>query len=409
MAFFSRFFSRAERAPLPTLEALLKKRGLPGDMQGLDVLVPDFEHQDEQGREGWVEALAELHEAGLPLPAIWPEAQYDLMPELVPAWMAERDGFFFKPFIAGLSQRVLVAGQPMPDAWLTLWGVSEEEVMDRALDQLLDKSKGHPFQRLPSGIYRSAYEDGLDASRLLLPALWQDLFPGQNKFVAVPNRDRLLVSPQVLLPQLLEALDPVLANEAHRLLGTIFQVVGEDILPANLQDPHPIAQPQRELMQGDVLHAYHAQEAALDPAQGAVAPVGVMHTQQGRAISFTIWTEGAPVLLPETDMIVFRNAKGRPLGMYVRKTMPRIHEMKGVPVDIWGPRRLRYEGFPTAEQLARLECSANGDQVAEILGRAQGPVRRAPTQGAPSAVSQAASPVPPHLRGLDLGVQTKDE
>ncbi|HWQ09512.1 MAG TPA: hypothetical protein VN436_10405, partial [Holophaga sp.] len=224
MAFFSRFFSRAESAPLPSLETLLQKHGLPRDLQGLDDLVPDFEHQDAQGREDWVDALAELREVGLPLPAAWPEAQYDLMPELVPGWMAERDGFFFKPFIDALSQRVLVAGRPMPDAWLTLWGVSEEDVMERALDQLRDKSKGHPFQRLASGVYRSTYADGLDASRLLLPELWQDLFPGQNKFVAVPAQGCLLVSPQVLLPQLIEALDPELADEAHRLLGTIFQV-----------------------------------------------------------------------------------------------------------------------------------------------------------------------------------------
>jgi hypothetical protein len=409
MAFFSRFFSRAESAPLPSLEELLQAEGIPRDLPGLDALVPDFEHQGAEDRGLWVDALAELHAAGQPLPPVWTDAQYDLMPEVVPTWMGERDGFDYKPFVEGLSRRLLVGGQRMPSAWLTLWGVTEEDVVERALDQLREKSKGHPFQRLASGIYQSSYQDGLDASRMLLPELWQELFPGQNTFVAVPTQRRMLVAPQVLLPKLVEALDIALADPDDRLFATIFQVVGHNILPATLQDPHPIAQPQRELRQSDVLHAYRAQEAALDRTQGVIGPVGMMRTQQGRAISYTIWTEGRPVLLPETDMIVFMTAKGKPLGMYIRQTMPRIQELQGTPVDIWGPRRLRYAGFPTTEQLSRLECVANSEQVTQILNTTQAPGRPSPTQAVPPPVSQVASPVPPHLRGLNLGTQSKDE
>jgi hypothetical protein len=409
MAFLSRLFSRAESAPLPLLETLLQERGLPRDIPGLDDLVPDFEHQDAEDRERWVDALVELREAGFPLPPMWPDVQEILMPELVPTWKGERDGFYFKPFVEGLCQQVLVGTQRMPDAWLTLWGVAEDDVLERALDQLRERSRKKPFQRLPSGIYESTFGDGLDASRLLLPELWEDLFPGQNTFVAVPNPGRLLVAPQVLLPKLVEAVNDALGNDADRLFATIFQVLGNDILPANLHEPHPIAQPQRELRQSDLLHAYRAQEEALDPALGAIAPVGIMRTQQGRSISYTLWSEGRPVLLPETDMIVFVNAKGKPLGMYIRKTMPRISELRGVPVDIWGPTRLRYEGFPTAEQLSRLECAANGEQVHEIIKASPGQGRPSAPQAAPPQMAQAASPVPPHLRGLNLGMQSKDE
>jgi hypothetical protein len=158
-----------------------------------------------------------------------------------------------------------------------------------------------------------------------------------------------------------------------------------------------------------VLHAYRVQEAALDQTQGAIAPVGMMRTQQGRAISYTIWTEGRPVLLPETDTIVFTNAKGKALGMYIRQTMPRIQELQGTPIEVWGPRRLRYEGFPTTEQLSRLECVANSEQVTQILNTTPAPGRPSSTPTAPPPVSQANSPVPPHLRGLNLGRQSKDE
>ena len=409
MAFFSRFFSRTERAPLPTLEELLQAHGIPRDLPGLEPLIPDFEHQGAEERQDWVEALAELHEGGLPLPPLWVEAQYELSPEVVPTWEGERDAWLYKPFVDGLCWRILVGEQRLPSAWLTLWGVTEEDLLERSLEKLRERSKERPFLRLASGIYQSDYRDGSDAARMLLPELWRDLFPGQNTFVAVPTAKQMLVAPQVLLPKLVEAVDGALANPAERLFGTIFQVVGQNILPANLQDPHPIAQPQRELRQSDVLHAYRAQEAALDETQGAIAPVGMMRTQQGKAISYTLWTEGRPVLLPETDMIVFVGAKGKPLGMYIRQTLPRIHELQGTPVEIWGPRRVRYEGFPTAEQLARLECAANGEQVQQILGGGAAQPRPSAAPSAPSPVSQTASPVPPHLRGLNLGSQAKDE
>ena len=91
------------------------------------------------------------------------------------------------------------------------------------------------------------------------------MFPGQNTFLAIPTEDELLVAPQVLLPQLVEAVTRSLAGPGPRLMGTIYQQVGQNFLPASLQDPHPMAQPQRELRQADLIDAYRAQEAACRP------------------------------------------------------------------------------------------------------------------------------------------------
>ena len=412
MAFFSKFFSRAERAPLPTLDGLLQARGIPSDLPGLEALIPDFEHLEAGEREAWADALAELHQRKLPLPPPWLDAQYDLLPQLAPAWQAEREGFHHRPYVEGLSERILVGSQLMPSAWLILWGIEEQGVTERAQDHLREKSKHHPFLRLPSGIYRSSFGDGLDASRMLLPELWRDLLQGQNTFVAVPTSHEMLVAPQVLLPKLVEAIDKALGSEHPRLQATIYQVSDSAILPANLQDPHPIAQPQRELRQTDVIHAYRNQEQDLDAASGVPGPIGLLHTQQGRSITFTIWTEGKSVVLPETDLIGFVDAKGKPLGLYFRQTMPRISELKGTAVDIWGPRRIRYEGFPTLEQLERLERFADGEQMAAVFKSQQASARPSspPTSsiGAPPPLSQGSSPVPDHLRGQSLGLQSKD-
>ena len=416
MAFFSRFFKTPERVPLPTLEELLEAKGLRADISGLEPLLEEFLPLNAIDRGHWVDAVAELQHKGWPLPPVWLDAQADLIPQVIPTWIAEKDGFYSKPIIEGLSLRVLACGRLMPAAWLTIWGLGSGEVVDRAMEQFLERSKDVPFQRLPSGIYQGRFQDGHSASRILLPSLWSSLFPGQNTFVAVPSEDILLIAPQVLLPKLLETISQTLQGPAPRMLATIFQQIGDNFLPANLQDPHPMAQPQRELRQNDLLEAYRAQEAAFPTELGNPAPVGVLKTQAGRSVSFATWQEGRPALVPETDLVGFVAASGRPMGIYFRQTLLRIPELRGTAVDIWGPRRSRYEGFPTDEQLERLECFATPEQMISIFksapapsgpGRSASPSLSHQDQAASGALSaQSSSPVPQHLRGISLGVQS---
>ncbi len=415
MAFFSRLFSTPDRTPLPSLEDLLASRGIPADLPGLEPFKGEFQHLKGEERGHWADALAATVAGGWPLPPDWLDAQYDLQPEVVPLWMAERDGLHYRPYIDGLAMRIRVCGQVMPAPWLVLWGLGAEDVTERAMDQLREKSKGKPFKRLPSGIYKAEFEDGRASARILLPELWAGLFPGQNTFVAVPNEDCLLLAPQVILPKLVEGIAAGLAGPGRRLAGTIFQQVEHHLLPANLQDPHPIAQPQRELRQGDLMEAYRAQEPHLPAALGVPAAMGLLRTQQGRSVSLATWQEGAPTLLPETDLVAFVGAGGKPLGIYFRQTLPRITSLHGTPVDIWGPRRLRYEGFPTPQELDRLECFATGEQMAALIKGANPAAAPRPSTAAlanqanPGALSgQASSPVPAHLRGLSLGVQNDD-
>ena len=411
MAFFSRFFKSTERAPLATLEELLEARGLRVN-PGIEALREEFLPLNGAERALWADAVAELQGKGWPLPPVWLDAQFDLSPRLVASWVAEKEGFYAKPWIEGLSLRIDACGQRMPAAWLAIWGISAAEVIDRAMDQFREKSKDHPFRRLPSGIYQGCFEDGQSAARMLLPELWKGLFPGQNTFVALPAPDLLLVAPQVLLPKLVEAVGVSLSGPAPRLLATVFQQIDEKFLPANLQDPHPMAQPQRELRQNDLLEAYRAQEVDLPAALGDPASVGVLKTQNGRSVSLSTWQEGRPALVPETDLVGFVASNGRPLGIFFRTTLPRIAELRGTPVDIWGPRRIRYEGFPTATQLERLECFATAEQMTAMIKNAPAIPNpdRAPAaqqnQAASGALSaQASSPVPAHLRGISLGMQ----
>ncbi|MFN7959085.1 MAG: hypothetical protein U0P46_12290 [Holophagaceae bacterium] len=411
MGFFDLFRSRADEAPLPGLTALLEARGLPADLPGLAALVPAFEaHRKAEEREAWAAAVAELHEQGLPLPEPWIEAQDHLLPELVPAWQAEREGRWCRGFIDGLSQRIRVGDTVMPAAWLTLWDQTADDVLELALDHLRHRSEG-AFERLPSGAYRSPWRDGSDAARLLLPEVWQALFKDQHPFLAIPSADTLLAAPQILLPKLVDEVGRCLQSGAKPLQLAVIERIHDKLMTARLQDPHPMSAPQRELKHLDLLQALRQQEQDLDPALGLPAQVSLVKTGQGKPLTVALWNEGAPVLLPETDLVAFSAKGGEPLGIFTRQTLPRIHELRGEAVTIWGPRRVRYEGFPTAEQLSRLEQFATAEQMRSLQapagGRGAGPRPGSAPAGAPLK-AQGAAPLPRHLQGAGLGVQDSD-
>jgi hypothetical protein len=307
MAFLQNLFSRTPKDPLPELEALLEARGLPREIPHLAKLTPDFDHLGEaREREAWVDAVASLLKGGQGLPDPWMESLDLLVPELIPAWQAERDGCFHRPVADGLCQQIRAGQRIVRPEDLLLWQVDAQEVLERAVEHLRERSKGGGFERQASGIYRAAFGDGLEAVRILLPDLWSNTFPGQNLFVTVPNAGTLLVSPQVLLPKLLEATQQILKTApGARLVGVMYQWVHGSLVPANLQDPHPMAQAQRELRQLDFMAALAAQEASLDPARGFPAPVGILTTQQGRTQTVATWPAGKRVLLPEADLIAF--------------------------------------------------------------------------------------------------------
>jgi hypothetical protein len=409
MGFFDRFRSRADEAPLPGLEALLEARGLPSNPPGLAALVPAFEaHRKAGEREAWADAVAEVIHQGLALPEPWIDAQDHVLPELVPSWLAEREDRWSRGFIDGLSQRIRVGEMVMPAAWLRLWDQTAEDVLELALDHLRNRSEGS-FERLPSGAYRSPWRDGLDAARLLLPEVWAGLFKDQHPFLAIPAADTLLAVPQILLPKLMDEVGRSIQSGAKPLQLAVIERIGDQLMTARLQDPHPMSAPQRELKHMDLLEALRHQEQDLDPALGAPAVVSMVKTNQGKPLTMALWHEGAPVLMPETDLIAFTNKKDEALGIFARQTLPRIHEIKGEAVAIWGPRRVRYVGFPDTEQLSRLERFATAEQMKSLQAPAGArPAAAKPGPGVPLNPQQGAAPLPRHLQGAGLGVQDSE-
>ena len=402
MGFLDKLLKRAPAAPLPSLEALLEGKGLPYGPEALALHAEAFDHlQDAAHREAWVAALGALAAKGLALPPVWDEAQEAVLPELVPAWVAEREGGFSRLCIEGLRMRLRAGDRVVQAADLTLWDVHDDAAVEQALENLRRRTPQAAFERLPSGVYRGPWRDGLDAARLLLPEVWKDLLKDQRPFMAAPHGGCLLFAPQVLLPKLVEAVSQEL-GKGPLIQAALFERIGDQWLPARLQEPHPIAFPQKELKALDLIQALRAQAPDLDPALGDPAPLATLRAQDGRPLTVATWTAGGACLLPsDCDLIAFMTADGVPLGIYWRQSMPRLAALRGEPVAIWGPRRIRYDRIPTGEEREDLERYADAKQMLDLL-RTQGQAGRpAPRpMGDPNAL-------PAHLQG-QLGAQNGD-
>ena len=169
---------------------------------------------------------------------------------------------------------------------------------------------------------------------------------------------------------------------------------------------------QRELKHLDLIEALRHQEQDLDPALGRPALVAMLKTNQGKPVTVASWLAGAPVLLPETDLIGFSSADGEPLGIFTRQSLPRIQELRGEAVAIWGPRRVRYEGFPTAEQLGRLERFATAEQMKSIQAPGQLPSGGAETHstcGQPPWLPRAPCPCRAICKGPAWASRTRTD
>lgn len=402
MGFLDKFIKRGPAAALPGLEALLEGKDLPFASGDLAPHLEAFEHlQEATPREAWAAALSTLAAKGLPLPSVWDEAQEEILPELVPAWVPERDGGFARLCIEGLRLRLRVGDRIIQPADLTLWDISDDSAVEQALENLKRRSTDKAFERLPSGVYRGPWRDGLDAARLLLPDLWKDIFKDQRPFMAVPHPGCLLLAPQVLLPKLVEAVSQEL-GKGPLLQAALFDRVGDQWLPARMQEPHPMAFPQRELKALDLTRVIQVQNQDLDPALGRPATMGTVRTQDGRPLTVATWTAGGACLLPsDCDLVGFMTEDGAPLGIYWRQSLPRLADLKGEAIPIWGPRRLRFDRFPTGEEREQLERFADAKQMLDIL-KGQGQTGRPAPKPAPDPNAIHA-----HLQG-QLGVQSED-
>lgn len=249
---------------------------------------------------------------------------------------------------------------------LQQWSVTIDQLMPIAISNLRARSS-EPFEEVEAGIYRSAWHDTFDASRMLLPELFRDLKVSGAPVVLAPTHDVLLVTGdqnELGLAKIADwAEEAVMEPRSHS--GIAFRLEDGQWKPWLPPRNHAAFPKLRLLELQTVASEYARQKEILDTLlQANHRPIGVatlraFRSPEGELFTSSVWVEGMSTLLPKTDRIDFirvppggtpENGKVWSITWEVAaETVPGLMQTTG---DL--PERWMVSGFPTEEQLEQM-------------------------------------------------------
>lgn len=202
---------------------------------------------------------------------------------------------------------------------LEAWGADFDALLQKGRSNLLLRGGEERFREVRPGLFRSTWQDGLDGSRVLLPALLKAL-PLRGEPVAVmPGRDILLVAgsedPRGLAWGLEGALECV-GTAPPSMNGCPLRLRGFQWEPWEPPPGHPAAPLLARVRRRRLLEEYARQKTLLDRLHGrtglSVAPFHLGPGPNGAVTSSTFLPRGAEEgWLPEADRVGLMGGAGR--------------------------------------------------------------------------------------------------
>lgn len=198
------------------------------------------------------------------------------------------------------------------------WGITFEEAFKIGLERLRSATVAK-FDHV-DGYYVGTWKDDYDASRILLPAIFEDLPLDGAPIVCLPNRLTLLVAGE----NQFDAVNAMLAK-AEEVVRTIAKpqnpgplVVREGkVLDFEVAKDSPMFNAVERARKFAALHTYQDQKTNLDRfyketgKNFVVARYKLHELKSGGYESHCIWTKDVPTLLPVADYVVFVVGDGR--------------------------------------------------------------------------------------------------
>lgn len=215
------------------------------------------------------------------------------------------------------------AVQPITASMLKGWGVSSEECLAVALDNLRERTAPR-FDEVVPGVFVSAWNDSYDTSRLLFPDIAQQLDLGGDPVMMIPTRGRMLVTASVNVAGIMamaELAQRYADEEGCGISALMYRFHKGRAVQHVLEEP---VAAKLKVLQFSLLTAdYASQKQLLDKFHERkgidiyVASCQLMQGADGAVVTMGVWTEGVSTLLPKTAIVVLNrlDGNGQPIEM----------------------------------------------------------------------------------------------
>ncbi len=253
--------------------------------------------------------------------------------------------------------------------FLTLWGVSYEQALSRACENLLTKST-EPFIEISPGLFKSPWADAHDPARMVIPEVISRLKLAGRPVAGVPHRNLLLVAGSedaTALTALAAAMEKE-RDQPRANTCCVYMLEASGWKPFVPPPQHPayagllrlqlITEARDYAEQANRLEAEH-KKSGRDIFVAKISVVTERNTNL--TWSYAVWVRDLPTLLPRTDYIALVDPllpeKQQMLGRVPWDEVAARCPELGQPTPGYPPR-FYLQGFPTAEALAELRPQA---------------------------------------------------
>lgn len=267
-------------------------------------------------------------------------------------------------FAAGL-------GYDFPDAMiqitgrqLTKWGVTFDEVYQCALNNLKSRSD-KPLVEAVSGVYISNWQDGYDASRILLCDLISSLPVNGAPVVMMPSAENLVITGADDIEGLASVLNVIepMADKPRSMVSVPLVLRSGEWVPFELAPEHPLYERFRVLRISATARSYADQRGVLaewlqsigEPA--VVTPYLATQRRDGSVSSCSVWPEGLPCMIPRADSVVFTgDSSDSNQEVVACNSWEKVLEVVGglMKPTPFHPELYKVERFPTTTELAQI-------------------------------------------------------
>jgi hypothetical protein len=268
------------------------------------------------------------------------------------------------PFIVGLAFDTPNAIRRIDARQLESWQVGFERVLDDALQNLRGLPEHGGWQQIASGVWRGAWGDSYEPSRILLPDLIRRLDVA-DPVALMPVRNALLVCSarnEAGLAVMSALAKAAIESEPRWLSLTPLALVGERW--EVFTPPESCARAFAELALHDLAQTYAGQKNLLDDLHQrrgtdifVASATGV--EKNGKLLTYSVWTEGVDTLLPRTDLVVLSRVNDGKLAQSIFVPWDAAVAALSALMEPteYVPSRFRARQFPDAEQWSALAAA----------------------------------------------------